>query len=127
MKLLLSIGIFLIALVGTIAGNLIMLVLGDPKGRSKALNPDTGELTITGVLTNGIIATLIALLVGMRRLRCAFLNGLALTVLLGDRLDRELLGSKPPEIKLSTQKEVPPDPNAVPAAVAGHRNGPSTP
>ena len=39
MRLLLSIGIFLIALIGTIAGNLIMLVLGDPKKRSKKVDP----------------------------------------------------------------------------------------
>ena len=82
-KLAALLGIFLSALVGTVAGNLLRMLLGSPKERQKFRTP-SGEWVITGVLTNSAIALLVGLLTGKRRARSAFLNGAALTALVGE-------------------------------------------
>ena len=81
--------VFLIvfALVGTVAGNALRMAL-DKNYRKRYSTPDTGDLIITGVLSNSIIAAAIALFSGAR-LFTALIGGAVLTALLGDRLDRD--------------------------------------
>lgn len=75
------------ALFGTVAGNALRMAL-DKNYRKRYSTPDTGDLIITGVLSNSIIAAVIALFSGAR-LFTALVGGTVLTVSLGDRLDRE--------------------------------------
>ena len=86
-RLFAAIIVFVFALIGTACGNVLRVAL-DKKYRQKYITPDTDDLIITGVLSNGLIATAIALLTGSRRPWCAFVAGTIITVILGDRLDR---------------------------------------
>lgn len=86
-RLLSAIVVFVFALIGTACGNVLRVAL-DKKYREKYVTPDTDDLIITGVLSNGAIATVIAILTGSRRLWGAFVGGTILTLILGDRLDR---------------------------------------
>lgn len=100
-RLLAAIIVFAFALIGTACGNVLRVTL-DKKYREKYITPDTDDLIITGVLSNGLIATAIALLTGSRRLWCAFIGGTLLTLAFGDRLDRnpdELLSLIKPKQK----------------------------
>jgi hypothetical protein len=93
-RLFAAIAIFVFALIGTAVGNVLRVTL-DKKYRKKYITPDTDDLIITGVISNGLIAVVIALLTGGRRLWCAFISGAILTFVFGDRLDQnpdELLG-----------------------------------
>lgn len=83
-RLFAAITVFIFALIGTACGNVLRVAL-DKKYRQKYITPDTDDLIITGVLSNGLIATVIALLTGSRRIWCAFVTGTLLTVVLGDR------------------------------------------
>ena len=88
---LLAIGItFVFALVGTAVGN-VMRTLLDKEQRARYTTPDTKDIIITCVLSNSIIATLIAVLTGGRRLWGAFIGGAVLTLILGDQFDRKSL------------------------------------
>lgn len=86
-RLLSAIVVFIFALIGTACGNVLRVAL-DKNYREKYVTPDTDDLIITGVLSTGLIATVIALLTGRRCLWGAFIGGTILTVIFGDRLDR---------------------------------------
>jgi|GEM_PF-2632135 hypothetical protein len=86
-RLFAAIVIFAIALIGTACGNVLRVTL-DKNYRKKYITPDTDDLIITGVLSNGLAAAVIALITGSRRLWCAFISGAILTFIFGDRLDR---------------------------------------
>ena len=75
------------ALLGTVAGNALRL-LCDKTYRKRHSTPDTDDLIITAVISNSLIAAAIAFFSGARFIT-AFVGGAVLTVILGDRLDRE--------------------------------------
>ena len=111
LRLLFALITFAFALLGTALGNL-MRVFVDSKYRARYVMPDTDDLIITGVLSNGLIATLIAALTGRRRLWCAVVSGAVLTLFLGDRLDQNLSLSsgqngRPAEPKTVSPETVP--------------------
>lgn len=78
------------ALIGTVAGNALRLLFDKPY-RKRHRTPDTDDLIITAVISNSLIAAAIALFSGARFIT-AFVGGAVLTVILGDRLDREPFG-----------------------------------
>jgi len=107
-RLFAAIAIFVFALIGTACGNVLRVTL-DKKYREKYITPNTDDLIITGVLSNGLIATVIALLTGSRRLWCAFVSGAILTAIFGDRLDRnpdELLSLIKPTGDAAAQEDI---------------------
>lgn len=106
-RLFAAIVIFVFALIGTACGNVLRVTL-DKKYRDKYITPDTDDLIITGVVSNGLIALVIALFTGGHRLWCAFVSGAILTFVFGDRLDREpneLLGLLKSGQKGDTEEE----------------------
>lgn len=106
-RLFAAIAIFVVALIGTACGNVLRVTL-DKNYRKKYITPDTDDLIITGVISNGLIGVVIALLTGGRRLWCAFISGAILTFVFGDRLDRnpdELLGLLKSEQTEDTEEE----------------------
>lgn len=86
-----SVFVFGIALLGTAVGNVLRVIL-IPKQRKRYTRPNTNELIITGVVSNGVIAALIAMLTGGRRFWGAFVGGVVLTLILGDRMEQEPFG-----------------------------------
>jgi predicted membrane protein len=86
-RLFAGVAIFISALLGTACGNVLRVAL-DKKYRQKYITPDTDDLIVTGVVSNGLIAAVIAFFTGSRRLWCAFIGGALLTFVFGDRLDR---------------------------------------
>lgn len=78
------------ALIGTVAGNALRMLFDKPY-RKRHRTPDTDDLIITVVISNSLIAAAIALFSGARFIT-AFIGGAVLTVILGDRLDREPFG-----------------------------------
>ena len=78
------------ALIGTVAGNALRMLFDKPY-RKRHRTPDTDDLIITAVISNSLIAAAIALFSGARFIT-AFVGGAVLTVILGDRLDREPFG-----------------------------------
>ena len=86
------------ALIGTVAGNALRMLCDKPY-RERHSTPDTDDLIITAVISNSLIAAAIALFSGARFIT-AFVGGAVLTVILGDRLDREPFGET-----LSLEKE----------------------
>ncbi|MDA0710576.1 MAG: hypothetical protein O3B73_10260 [bacterium] len=113
-RLIAAAGVFLCALAGTAFGNVARVSL-DKKYRQKYITPDTEDLIITGVVSNGLISTAIALLTGSRRLWCAFLGGALITFVFGDRLDRH-----PEDLLSSWRAKHAPDPNPAPAHAPGN-------
>ncbi len=84
---LLAVGLmFVLALIGTALGNVVRTFI-DKEQRARYTTPNTEDLIITGVLSNSLIAVLIAILTGGRRLWGAFIGGVVLTLVLGDQLD----------------------------------------
>lgn len=79
--------VFSFALIGTACGNVLRATL-DRKYRKTYMTPDTDDLIMTGVLSNSIIASVIAIFTGSRRLWCAIVGGTVLTFMFGDRFDR---------------------------------------
>lgn len=75
------------ALIGTVAGNALRMLFDKPY-RKRHRTPETDDLIITAVISNSLIAAAIALFSGARFIT-AFVGGAVLTVILGDRLDRE--------------------------------------
>ena len=75
------------ALIGTVAGNALRMLFDKPY-RKHHRTPDTDDLIITAVISNSLIAAAIAFFSGARFIT-AFVGGAVLTVILGDRLDRE--------------------------------------
>ncbi len=78
------------ALIGTAAGNALRMLFDKPY-RKRHRTPDTDDLIITAVISNSLIAAAIAFFSGARFIT-AFIGGAVLTVILGDRLDREPFG-----------------------------------
>ena len=78
------------ALIGTVAGNALRMLFDKPY-RKRHRTPDTDDLIITAVISNSLIAAAIAFFSGARFIT-AFIGGAVLTVILGDRLDREPFG-----------------------------------
>ena len=78
------------ALIGTVAGNTLRMLFDKPY-RKRHRTPDTDDLIITAVISNSLIAAAIAFFSGARFIT-AFIGGAVLTVILGDRLDREPFG-----------------------------------
>lgn len=78
------------ALIGTVAGNALRMLFDKPY-RKRHRTPDTDDLIITAVISNSLIAAAIAFFSGARFIT-AFVGGAVLTVILGDRLDREPFG-----------------------------------
>ena len=78
------------ALIGTVAGNALRMLFDKPY-RKRQRTPETDDLIITAVISNSLIAAAIALFSGARFIT-AFIGGTVLTVILGDRLDREPFG-----------------------------------
>ena len=74
------------ALLGTVAGNALRLLCD--KTYKRHSTPDTDDLIITAVISNSLIAAAIAFFSGARFIT-AFVGGAVLTIILGDRLDRE--------------------------------------
>ncbi len=96
--------IFGIAIVGTMVGNVLRLIF-IPKQRQRYTAPGSNELIITGVLSNGLLAGLIALLSGKRHFWGAFVGGVVLTLILGNRLDQKPLDRPVP---MKPQTNAPP-------------------
>ena len=86
------------ALIGTVAGNALRMLCDKPY-RERHNTPDTDDLIITAVISNSLIAAAIAFFSGARFIT-AFVGGAVLTIILGDRLDRE-----PFQETLSLEKE----------------------
>ena len=78
------------ALIGTVAGNALRMLFDKPY-RKRHRTPETDDLIITAVISNSLVAAAIALFSGARFIT-AFVGGAVLTVILGDRLDREPFG-----------------------------------
>ncbi len=78
------------ALIGTATGSALRMLFDKPY-RKRHRTPDTDDLIITAVISNSLIAAAIALFSGARFIT-AFVGGAVLTVILGDRLDREPFG-----------------------------------
>ena len=78
------------ALIGTVAGNALRMLFDKPY-RKRHRTPDTDDLIITAVISNSLIAAAIAFFSGARFIT-AFIGGVVLTAILGDRLDREPFG-----------------------------------
>ena len=74
------------ALLGTVAGNALRLLCDKTYKRHRTPEPD--DSIITAVISNSLIAAAIALFSGARFIT-AFVGGAVLTIILGDRLDRE--------------------------------------
>ena len=74
------------ALLGTVAGNALRMLFDKTYKRHSTSEPD--DLIITAVISNSLIAAAIAFFSGARFIT-AFVGGAVLTVILGDRLDRE--------------------------------------
>ena len=79
--------LIIFALIGTVAGNALRMLFDKPY-RKRHSTPDTDDLIITAVISNSLIAAAIAFFSGARFIT-AFVGGAVLTVILGDRLDRE--------------------------------------
>ena len=101
LRLLSVIFLVIFALLGTVAGNALRLLFDRPY-RKPAPNADNP--LITAVITNSLMAALIALFSGAR-LFTAFVGGAVLTAILGDRLDRDPFPSPPSSSK---KKKKPP-------------------
>lgn len=78
------------ALIGTAVGNTLRMLFDKPY-RKRHRTPETDDLIITAVISNSLIAAAIALFSGARFIT-AFVGGAVLTVILGDRLDRDPFG-----------------------------------
>ena len=74
------------ALLGTVAGNALRMLFDKTYKRHRTSDPD--DFIITAVISNSLIAAAIAFFSGARFIT-AFVGGAVLTVILGDRLDRE--------------------------------------
>lgn len=75
------------ALAGTVAGNIIRV--GLLAGPEEAQRTESGELVVTGVVTNAVLATLAGWMAGTTV--GAFVGGALLSMIIGDRFDRRLL------------------------------------
>ena len=79
--------LIIFALIGTVAGNALRMLFDKPY-RNRHSTSDTDDFMITAVISNSLIAAAIAFFSGARFIT-AFVGGAVLTVILGDRLDRD--------------------------------------
>ena len=79
--------LIIFALIGTVAGNALRMLFDKPY-RNRHSTSDTDDFMTTAVISNSLIAAAIAFFSGARFIT-AFVGGAVLTVILGDRLDRD--------------------------------------
>ncbi len=79
--------LIIFALIGTVAGNALRMLFDKPY-RKRHSTSDTDDFMVTAVISNSLIAAAIAFFSGARFIT-AFVGGAVLTVILGDRLDRD--------------------------------------
>lgn len=80
------------AFAGTVVGNTLRaLLISGREPRPEPTNGTAEDLVITGVLTNAALAAIAAWMAGKGRTVTAFLGGLLLSFVTGDRFDRTLL------------------------------------